>query len=127
MDDVMSLIDRFRGEYTAISQELDHALVAGHSVVSNVLNHGEFCIGERTRRVWNDLGISEEDIVAHESELREVCADLPSRPGCLSSNAILDFIEQAMQYSEARKSYNHLLGCGYCRSKLFKSAWFFLV
>lgn len=127
MSDIGHFLKQFGQEYQNVTQELDTGLANGKTIDPAVLI-GVDCgnIGEKTRAIWRQLKMSEEDIVNYESELREVEMDMPPKPGCLSPNSILDYVECHSSPQDNKKYFSHLLECRDCRDKVFKVAWFFL-
>jgi len=126
MTDIGYLMNRFIKEYKTIREELDHSVVCGTPPDPAKIMGMDCDISEKTKKVWRDLNMSEEEIMNYGSQLNEVAMDIPPKHDCLSPHSILDFVERQSSPQDSKKYYAHLLKCDNCRDKVFKAAWFFL-
>jgi len=126
MTDIGYLMNRFIKEYKTIREELDYAIVCGTPPDPAKIMGMDCDISEKTKVVWRELNMSEEEIIEYGSQLNDVAMNVPPKPGCLSPHSILDFVERQLSPQDSKKYYTHLLKCNDCRDKVFKASWFFL-
>lgn len=125
MGNITDFLKKYESEYTEFRQKLDHNWVVGKPADPAVLLGVSYYF-RRERRVWKRIGMAQKDINDYVAQLRDLASELPMRPGCLSVNSILDFIEESFSEKENHECYAHLCCCSFCKDKVFKAAWFFL-